>query len=86
MVVNRVVTCRCPGVIKGRQTHRRSCRDLDDRHAVQRLRPSQGGPPVRGNDVLIGAQVSMQQQHRDFCSWDVFVLWSSGVPTRLDPE
>jgi hypothetical protein len=36
---------------------------------VQRLHPSQGGAPVRGNDVLIGSQVSMQQQHdRDFCS------------------
>lgn len=73
MVVNRVVTCRSP-VIKGRQTHRRSCRDLGDRHAVRRLCPSQGGAPVRGNNVLIGASVSMQQQHRDFCSWDVFVL------------
>lgn len=43
--------------------------NLNDSHAVRRLHPSQGGAPVRGNELLIGPGGSMQQHHRDFCSW-----------------
>lgn len=60
--------------------------NLNDSHAVQRLHPSQGGAPVRGNELLIGPQGSMQQHSSRLLLLDVFVLLRPCIFTRPSPE